>query len=277
MFLPPVIIAATLFYLIKNSLITTRLFNLMFGYVLIISGACAYILINMQYHASYDDVFKIPVNFTMRGINTLLIAATGFLLYFTARPSIQDKIIPWAKFLLIIAAARYIYFEGMLHNLLFTHDQNVGEAFIVNGLLTTFAVGAAFWIFFGKIFQGSRPFAGFMTLLFMFAFVTYTVRHYYHGGNLQLHQLNMTPAELYSYSVVWLLYGIVLLTAGIVWRHHALRMGAMAFILLAILKVFLHDAAALEGLYRIFSFLGLGVSLIGLSIFYTRFISRAQR
>ena len=37
-------------------------------------------------------------------------------------------------------------------------------------------------------------------------------------------------------------------------------------------KVFLYDASALEGLFRVFSFLGLGLSLIGLSWFYTRFV-----
>ena len=52
----------------------------------------------------------------------------------------------------------------------------------------------------------------------------------------------------------------------------SIRLASLGFMLLTIGKVFLIDAGELEGLYRIASFLGLGVSLIGLSYFYTRFI-----
>ena len=37
-------------------------------------------------------------------------------------------------------------------------------------------------------------------------------------------------------------------------------------------KVFLLDAGNLTGLYRVFSFLGLGLSLLGISYFYGRFV-----
>jgi uncharacterized membrane protein len=39
-------------------------------------------------------------------------------------------------------------------------------------------------------------------------------------------------------------------------------------------KVFLVDAAALDGLLRILSFLALGVALIGISWAYSRFLAR---
>jgi uncharacterized membrane protein len=45
-------------------------------------------------------------------------------------------------------------------------------------------------------------------------------------------------------------------------------------ILLAVLKVFLVDAAGLTGLYRVASFLGLGVCLIALGYLYQRFVLR---
>jgi uncharacterized membrane protein len=37
-------------------------------------------------------------------------------------------------------------------------------------------------------------------------------------------------------------------------------------------KVFLLDAGNLTGLYRVFSFLGLGLSLLAISYFYGRFV-----
>jgi uncharacterized membrane protein len=41
-------------------------------------------------------------------------------------------------------------------------------------------------------------------------------------------------------------------------------------------KVFLYDLAQLTGLYRIVSFLGLGVSLIVVSLLYQRFVRRSE-
>jgi uncharacterized membrane protein len=44
--------------------------------------------------------------------------------------------------------------------------------------------------------------------------------------------------------------------------------------LAAVSKVFLYDMAALVGLYRVFSFLGLGASLLLLAYLYQRFVFR---
>ena len=45
---------------------------------------------------------------------------------------------------------------------------------------------------------------------------------------------------------------------------------------LTVAKVFLYDAAALEGLLRVASFFGLGLSLMGLSWFYMRYVFREE-
>ena len=46
---------------------------------------------------------------------------------------------------------------------------------------------------------------------------------------------------------------------------------------LTILKVFLYDMAALAGVLRVLSFLGLGLSLLGLAWVYQRFVLGAAR
>jgi uncharacterized membrane protein len=48
----------------------------------------------------------------------------------------------------------------------------------------------------------------------------------------------------------------------------ALRVAGLALLTATICKVFLIDAAALEGLLRILSFLGLGLALIGINKLY---------
>ena len=81
-----------------------------------------------------------------------------------------------------------------------------------------------------------------------------------------------SDAEYYAYSVVWLASAFVLLGAGI-WRERAnLRHAALAILLLVVLKVFLFDMADLAGLYRVGSFLGLGLSLVAIGWLYQRFV-----
>jgi uncharacterized membrane protein len=46
--------------------------------------------------------------------------------------------------------------------------------------------------------------------------------------------------------------------------------------LLAIVKVFVYDMSALSDLYRVFSFLGLGVSLLLLAYLYQRYVFGAD-
>lgn len=71
--------------------------------------------------------------------------------------------------------------------------------------------------------------------------------------------------ELYSYTVALTLLGAGLLYQAIARRSALLRRVGMAIIAVTIAKVFLIDAAGLSGLTRVFSFLGLGLSLAGLA------------
>ena len=53
-----------------------------------------------------------------------------------------------------------------------------------------------------------------------------------------------------------------------------LRYASLAVMLLVIAKVFLYDMANLSDLWRVLSFLGLGVSLLALTWVYQRFVFR---
>jgi uncharacterized membrane protein len=77
-------------------------------------------------------------------------------------------------------------------------------------------------------------------------------------------------------SCAWGLYALVLLGAGL-WRgNRALRLVSLGFLLLTVGKVFLYDLGQLDGLYRIMSFLALGLSLIVVSLLYQRFVARSE-
>lgn len=72
-------------------------------------------------------------------------------------------------------------------------------------------------------------------------------------------------------SVAWVIYSILLMSFGIWRRSVALRFVALTLFEVTIVKVFLYDLSSLETLYRIFSFIGLGLFLLATSYLYARY------
>ena len=61
------------------------------------------------------------------------------------------------------------------------------------------------------------------------------------------------------------------------WRQQSvIHVGSLVLLLITIGKVFLVDAAELEGLLRVLSFLGLGLALIGIGFFYNKVVFAPQ-
>jgi Predicted membrane protein (DUF2339) len=85
-----------------------------------------------------------------------------------------------------------------------------------------------------------------------------------------------SDAEYYGYSVAWLIYGGLILALSIWRRLPALRHAGAGIVVLVVCKVFIGDASGLTGLYRFASFLGLGLTLIGLGYLYQRMLKRAE-
>jgi uncharacterized membrane protein len=72
-------------------------------------------------------------------------------------------------------------------------------------------------------------------------------------------------------TVAWGMEGIALLLAGFATRERSLRLAGLGLFLFCVLKLFLYDLRQLDTLYRILSFIVLGVLLLGASWIYTRF------
>ncbi len=71
-------------------------------------------------------------------------------------------------------------------------------------------------------------------------------------------------------SVIWLLVSVGLMGVGLFYRNRPLRLTAIGLLGFTILKIFLYDLSFLETLYRIFSFIGLGIILLAASYVYQR-------
>ncbi len=71
--------------------------------------------------------------------------------------------------------------------------------------------------------------------------------------------------------------GLVLLGAGFALRERVLRLQGLVLLFACILKLFLYDLRNLETMYRILSFVALGVILMAVSWVYTRFREQLNR
>ncbi len=74
----------------------------------------------------------------------------------------------------------------------------------------------------------------------------------------------------FTYSAFFMLYGATLLSAGFWRRSSFLRWQALVLLAVSVAKVFLYDMSQLSQGFRILSFLGLGVLLLGVSFVYQR-------
>lgn len=77
-------------------------------------------------------------------------------------------------------------------------------------------------------------------------------------------------AQQLGLSLLWTAYATGLVAAGVRWTNRALRWQGLALFGLVVAKVFLYDLSSLEAIYRIISFMVLGLLLLGVSFFYQR-------
>jgi uncharacterized membrane protein len=152
---------------------------------------------------------------------------------------------------------------------------DVGRLPIANGLFLAYAVPAAMaalarrWIDVEPNRNVTLLVEAAASIL-AFVYVSLEVRHLFDPG-FERAGFGATGLELYTYSIVWLIFGVALLAMGFLRGAAALRHAGMALVCIVVAKVFLIDMAGLEGLLRVFSFLGLGAALVGLGYAYRRF------
>ena len=102
------------------------------------------------------------------------------------------------------------------------------------------------------------------------AYLSLEVRVLYHGEVLTMGPTS--NAEQYTYSAVWLAFGVALLVVGVLLRSQPVRFASAAVVILTVLKVFLVDMHDLTGIYQGLSFIGLGVVLLGIGWLYQRLL-----
>ena len=77
-------------------------------------------------------------------------------------------------------------------------------------------------------------------------------------------------ARDFAWSALWMIYGALLMIIGFVRANAFLRWLALILIGLTVGKVFLYDLSALDRVYRILSFIALGILLLAISFAYQK-------
>jgi uncharacterized membrane protein len=210
-------------------------------------------------------------------INQALFAAGWLLASGRLRlPRIEPDLVHLTGTLLtVLATARLIWFDMLLHNPAFI-DQWVGPLPVLNLILPAYLL-SAIWLYAARRGEEDPKLSGPWLIAFLAALlvgVALMVRQGFHGAILA--GQDRTIAEFYFYSLAGLLVAIGLLVAGIRLADKALRLAGLILLTATIFKVFLIDASELKGLLRILSFLGLGIALIGIGRLYGP-VLRAER
>ena len=239
-----------------------------FGCLLVIVGL--YLVLMRVYFHFYSDLLA-HFDFTqaMWTTNYLFLMACIFLLGAKRyeRPMYQR----WAQFLSISAVVRVLYFNLLVENPWFVHLYIAGMP-VLNTLLGTFGATCIYLVFLRHYhWLGIYGQKALNVLLLVFGFITLNmlVREAFHPHYLDAGVT--TNIEIYTYSLAWLILGMLLLILGSKRRSKMIRVGAFCILLLTVLKVFAYDTSNLSGLYRVGSFLVLGLCLLTASYCYSRF------
>ncbi len=180
----------------------------------------------------------------------------------------------WGRRLLAaLAAASAVFLHLLALNPLWNFEW-VGEWPVVNRLLLAYGatalLGLVYLWYDPPPSKPVRQAAPVLALLLVATNLALEIRRTFQGPVLAGY--GMSDAEWYAYSVGFLLFAVLMLVGGIRFGWGWMRHAGLALVLAVVAKVFLSDMSDLEGMYRVASFLGLGVSLVGIGWLYQRLL-----
>ncbi len=112
--------------------------------------------------------------------------------------------------------------------------------------------------------------AGGVVLLFLL--LNIEIADYYAEGEEIVFSFGGSVSQDLTYTIAWLIFGMLLLAAGIYLRKRPARGAAVALIAVTSFKAFLYDLRNLEDLYRVGSFVGLAVSLALVALVLQKYV-----
>jgi uncharacterized membrane protein len=150
----------------------------------------------------------------------------------------------------------------------------VGGVFF-NALLLGYGIPAMLMAILARMIRDARPalvyrLAAVTAIALALVYLTLEVRRIFQGPVIA--GFAASDAEQYTYSAVWLVFGVALLLAGIALKSQPARFASAAVVILTVAKVFLYDLAGVQGVFRALSLICLGLTLMGIGWLYQRLL-----
>ncbi|WP_430460675.1 DUF2339 domain-containing protein [Thalassolituus sp. LLYu03] len=228
----------------------------------------------------YDgDIFRHQFSFTEASIDVVLWGSAAVIYFWRA-----TQVTQWPRFYQVLGAlhlgAAALVYAGvllLLENPLWSYTP-VSDTPVFNLLLLSFGLPTVIMAALWRVLPAQyKRYAALATGLNLLWFVSLEIRHLWQGG-AGMSLGNDTPdGELYTYSVVWLLMAAAALSLGSWLGKRDLYRAGMALLLVVVAKLFLVDMAGLTGLWRVASFMGLGLTLLALAWLHQKFGGRLEQ
>ncbi|PCJ47029.1 MAG: hypothetical protein COA74_12530 [Gammaproteobacteria bacterium] len=224
-----------------------------------------------RYWLYNGEVFSHQFTFIEAALNVSLFGTLALVYHYKRQvsSSLASLYTLYAKILMLMALGNY----GLIIIKTLESDiwvwKSISETPIFNLLILGYLVPALIaTVSYKYFFTGFKKLSAGLSAVMIFIFINVEIRHLW-NGNINL-QTTTSDAELYTYSVVWMLLAITAILAGS-WRYgKQCYQGGMLLLAMVILKVFIIDMAQLDGVYRIIAFMGLGLSLLGIAYLHKK-------
>ncbi|AHE98956.1 DUF2339 domain-containing protein [Thioalkalivibrio paradoxus] len=221
----------------------------------------------MRYWLYDGAVFAARYDFVEAALNTSLWAALALLYYQRSTAGARYPLLyrNAAGILMLLAVTSYLMLLTAMNPLwISASSEAISATPVLNLLLVAYGLPVVLWALATRHYEPDlRPFFAVMAGVALWVFVSLEIRHLWHG------RLDLADAvlagELYTYSVAWLAMAVPAMLVGTLRRRKALYRGGMVLLLAVVLKIFVVDMGGLTGLLRALSFMGLGLSLLGLA------------
>jgi uncharacterized membrane protein len=154
-----------------------------------------------------------------------------------------------------------------------------------NWYLYTYGIGAGCFFLAGRLTAPPRDrlaefslpavFFSLGTIL-LFLLLNIEIADYFSTGPTITFDFEGNLARDMTYSIAWSLFGLALLLVGMHRQVPGVRYAGIGLLAVTLAKLFLHDLASLDQLYRIGALIAVAIVLIGASYLYQRFFAAEE-
>ena len=214
----------------------------------------------------YDgDIFRQTYSYLEAALNMAASGLIGnvYLYRATAAHHLERFYRVCGHLLLAVAGLIYVGALLLLKNPLW-EPAAISSMPLFNSLLLAYGLPVSLAAISYFLLEGQwRNIAGATAGAALLYFVSIEIHHLWQG-ELSINNV-VSDGEHYTYSMVWLLMSVAGTIAGIRFQTQRLYRAAMLLLMLVIAKIFLFDMSDVTGLWRVASFMGLGLCLLGLA------------